>query len=73
MTLIEEIKRSARLGEQLALLEQAGTDPEVTQLGADRALAGECREISSFERVPAQPVGQCQRTHHQGGQGGDES
>jgi hypothetical protein len=61
------------MGEQLALLEQASADTEVTQLGADRGLAGECRGISSFKRVPAQPVGQRQRAHHHGGQCGDWS
>jgi hypothetical protein len=40
---------SARLGEQLAFFEQASTDTEVTQLGADRGLTGEYRGVSSFK------------------------
>jgi hypothetical protein len=46
---VKEIKASARLRERPALFEQASADTEVTQLGADRGLAGECHGVSLFK------------------------
>ena len=53
---VKEIKAFGEASEQLALFEQASTNTEVTQLGADRGLAGECHGVSPFKGVPAQPV-----------------